>query len=438
MGSAIDRTLPAVHSRSPLSTGIRERRSTCPSPPARSRHDDRPADHRLAGSGGRPHSPGSSARTGGPSATSSPAAPTTPTTPASPADRTRRPSATPPGSSAWATRNWSSSAWASRTRTRSSAGRRAGHRRSRPGAGRAPHLAGPARRPGGRGAAEPRRGPLLREPLLPASRRVLRPGPPADLAAPGRRLAVGPRLPVRAGLPATAGHVAGVSSARCAPITGRPPAPAATVSASAITAWSPRGQAGARPAATGWWAAAAGRRRALAEIRRGRYAGEIDGDLSSSSSGRASTSRGSWRRPPVTWGYPGGAAGDARGAHDHPEKGLLGFRMGFPTMRPVLAQLRAPRAPPPAIPLPPADLAGHGRRESDGRSDLAGLPRPPRRVRGVYHDTPVAGLARAGRRSRSPRPAGLGTDLRPPRRRSERLLTPGRAHAAAWPRDRWP
>ncbi|CAA9239236.1 MAG: hypothetical protein AVDCRST_MAG52-1508, partial [uncultured Blastococcus sp.] len=89
-------------------------------------------------------------------------------------------------------------------------GRRHGGRRARPARGRAADLVRPGRADRRGGAAEPGRGGAGGQPLLRAAGRVLRARVPAHLGPRRRHVPVGRRLPVRPGVPATSGHVAGV------------------------------------------------------------------------------------------------------------------------------------------------------------------------------------------------------------------------------------
>ena len=61
---------------------------------------------------------------------------------------------------------------------------------------------------------KPRRRPLQRQPLLPATGRVLRAGVPAHVGPRRGRVPLGARLPLPAGVPAAAGHVARLSVTR--------------------------------------------------------------------------------------------------------------------------------------------------------------------------------------------------------------------------------
>ena len=80
----------------------------------------------------------------------------------------------------------------------------------------------------------------------------------------------------------------------------------------------------------------------MVEVHKGRYAAEIDGDFVVFLIG----ARPNWRNPLRSVGDLGGRRG-MRHMLDylikHPERGLLGYEMGFPTLSLALGPLEGPR-----------------------------------------------------------------------------------------------
>lgn len=163
----------------------------------------------------------------------------------------------------------------------------------------------------------------------------------------------------------------------------------------------------------------------MAEIRRGRYAAEIDGDFVVFLIGARINKPRLLLQAARDLGEPRrGMRAMLDELIAQPEKGLLGYRMGFP----VIVQYWRSFEQLEAFARDPGDLhrptwLNYYRRRSNGR---AGIWHETYLVRAgqyeaIYNDTPVAGLAAAGRpvalaehsRARSRVGAGTPEELEP-------------------------
>jgi Domain of unknown function (DUF4188) len=148
----------------------------------------------------------------------------------------------------------------------------------------------------------------------------------------------------------------------------------------------------------------------MAEIRRGRYTAEIDGDFVVLLIGPR------FNKPWLFWRSLADLGGRRRGMKAmldeltaHPEKGLLGYRMGIPTIVQYWRSFEHLEA----FARDPGDLhrptwLEYFRRDPQGRTGFwheTFLVRAGE-YEAIYDDVPVAGLAAAGR------PAEVGRDSR--------------------------
>jgi Domain of unknown function (DUF4188) len=139
----------------------------------------------------------------------------------------------------------------------------------------------------------------------------------------------------------------------------------------------------------------------MAQVRRGRFSAEIDGDFVVLLIGPRFNKP--WLLPKIL-GDLGGRRGGMKAMLDelvaHPEKGLLGYRMGFPTIVQYWRSFEHLEA----FARDPGDLhrptwLAYFRRDPQGRTGFwheTFLVRAGE-YEAIYDDVPVAGLAAAGR-----------------------------------------